>query len=572
MKRKFVQSFCILLLCTSVVAQTDGDYRTNFVGTSASWANTSIWERYDGLSASWIPAGSFPTSLNNVITISGGDSVQITAGTSISIDQVVISSGASLIIFATPSTQTVTLDNGAGDDISVDGRFYIASGGLLTTSTSAGIRVNANGYMQLRNGGECGVDVDNYGLLEMNRFTINNGSVIHNYNLMALIDASPAAPLSIGVDNASLINSDTFLVQTTTNVFFQGVSGTNTITNDATGVLIKTGSSGTFGTVNSVVGVDFVNAGVIQGFGPYLFDQTASTFTSTGTVSPGTASSTAVMTANNAVLKSSGTVSIQIGSSNTPGTGHDQLSISSGGVTTLTGTLTITELSNAPAGVYTIMTTTGSFAGTFTTVNKPANYGPVTVSGNIVQIEKLSSTLPVTWSSFTANVISEKEVRLNWETSQESNTSHYVIEHSLDGQNFLPIGNVRAAGNSSEEVTYTFIHKTPNPGIMNYYRIRQYDQDGESSYSKISGVRFISKSTQAVMILGNPVRNSLNLRVGDTGISVAIIQINGSLLRKHNLKLGVQQIEVQDLPPGVYHLAVYESNKFLNSRSFTIAR
>jgi hypothetical protein len=38
---------------------------------------------------------------------------------------------------------------------------------------------------------------------------------------------------------------------------------------------------------------------------------------------------------------------------------------------------------------------------------------------------------------------------LQWETAQESNSSHFTVEHSVNGTDWTAVGTVKAAGNSS---------------------------------------------------------------------------------------------------------------------------
>src|SRR5688572_24995038 len=121
----------LLILCPIFTfSQTDGDYRSNVTGLSATWSTTSIWERYDGGTSSWVAALTYPTSSDNVITISSGDSIQITSP-ALTLDQLVIESNASILI----ASQTVTVNNGPGNDLQVNGRLYVASGGVLTTNS-----------------------------------------------------------------------------------------------------------------------------------------------------------------------------------------------------------------------------------------------------------------------------------------------------------------------------------------------------------------------------------------------------------------------------------------------------
>lgn len=67
-----------------------------------------------------------------------------------------------------------------------------------------------------------------------------------------------------------------------------------------------------------------------------------------------------------------------------------------------------------------------------------------------------SSTLPVKMASFTATLNPSKKVDLKWQTSSEINVSHFVIEKSTDGANFIDAGVVFAYGSASTDANYIF--------------------------------------------------------------------------------------------------------------------
>jgi hypothetical protein len=51
---------------------------------------------------------------------------------------------------------------------------------------------------------------------------------------------------------------------------------------------------------------------------------------------------------------------------------------------------------------------------------------------------------------------------LQWETANEVNTSHFVVERSIDGINFNPIGTVAAAGSSTTTLIMPCFSLLPN--------------------------------------------------------------------------------------------------------------
>ncbi len=87
------------------------------------------------------------------------------------------------------------------------------------------------------------------------------------------------------------------------------------------------------------------------------------------------------------------------------------------------------------------------------------------------------SVLPVTWIYFRGRPV-QKEVLLEWGTTNEMNNSFYTIEKSRDGQRFETLTNVSAnKAIGSNELNYSFPDR--QPFNLNYYRISQTDKDGQ---------------------------------------------------------------------------------------------
>lgn len=73
-------------------------------------------------------------------------------------------------------------------------------------------------------------------------------------------------------------------------------------------------------------------------------------------------------------------------------------------------------------------------------------------------------------------------IRVDWTTVSERQCSHFAVERSADGTNFLPIGQLNGQGDSDTPVAYSFLDDSPHFGV-NYYRLLQVDVDGSSTRS-----------------------------------------------------------------------------------------
>jgi hypothetical protein len=114
----------------------------------------------------------------------------------------------------------------------------------------------------------------------------------------------------------------------------------------------------------------------------------------------------------------------------------------------------------------------GQGAGYFET-NNITSFSPFTISSS-----NTFAPLPIELVSFQANCAGDDKINVTWTTASEHNTSHYIVEHSRNGNDWEALTMVAAAGNSTSLLDYTYVHENPNAGT-NYYRLTQYDNDGE---------------------------------------------------------------------------------------------
>jgi hypothetical protein len=260
------------------------------------------------------------------------------------------------------------------------------------------------------------------------------------------------------------------------------------------------------------------------------------------------------------------TVVFQIADGSGGGSGHDSLFVTGTDNIDLTGTtLFVTENSSTPVQTYVIMATDfGTFTGTFKSVNIPLGYTVIYTATQII-LSKNGVTLPVVWGDFNA-LAYNKQVKLNWSTLQESNASNYIVEHSIDGRSFAAIATVAAKGNSSTITQYSFVHTSPSLLTNNSYRIRQVDRDGKVVYSVIRNVRFSKGKLIAVLVTPNPVRSTLQLSTQGDNISVKLTDLSGKVFKILSLKAGVHDVNVQDLPAGIYQLIIYQNQQRIDAQ------
>ena len=84
------------------------------------------------------------------------------------------------------------------------------------------------------------------------------------------------------------------------------------------------------------------------------------------------------------------------------------------------------------------------------------------------------------------------DVILYWSTQSENVNLGFEVQRSTDGQNWVNIGFVKGAGDSQLLLKYQFTDAGLTEGKY-FYRLKQIDLDGKSSYSKVISTTIISK-------------------------------------------------------------------------------
>jgi hypothetical protein len=129
------------------------------------------------------------------------------------------------------------------------------------------------------------------------------------------------------------------------------------------------------------------------------------------------------------------------------------------------------------------------------------------------------TALPVELLYFEGKKLEEYNL-LKWSTASENNSSHFDILTSTDGYSWNSIGIISSAGNSTSILNYSIIDDSPKSAI-NYYKLTQYDLDGESKeYGPISVDNHtkLKKVIRVVNLLGQTVANE------ETGILIEIYE------------------------------------------------
>jgi hypothetical protein len=170
--------------------------------------------------------------------------------------------------------------------------------------------------------------------------------------------------------------------------------------------------------------------------------------------------------------------------------------------------------------------------------------------------------LPVTLKLFAVRCNGNKVIA-NWVTTHEFNSSHFVLQRSIDGVAWTALGSIQAAGNSGVEQKYNFIDNVPAPNGL--YRLAQYDIDASVRYSAV--VKGGCAAQDEFIVWPNPVTDKLTVSIQSSIASVGRFRIfdsKGVVMRSGTVTLvrGINKFEVGmvDLAAGVYIVQVWNAD------------
>jgi hypothetical protein len=219
-----------------------------------------------------------------------------------------------------------------------------------------------------------------------------------------------------------------------------------------------------------------------------------------------------------------------------------------------------------------------NFTGTTTALNLAGtiNY-PFTVTADaqssaesrfkVVYRQVQFAPVPVSFISVNAT-LTGAAVKVDWKVAAERGVQRYEIERSADGNNFIKIGAVTAAGSTTGELSYSWLDATPLSGV-NFYRIKSVDVSGDVKYTYI--VKVLKGNVKpAFSIAPNPVEGSVvNLQFKNQQAGRYVIRLlsnsGATIFTRVTEHAGGNSTQVIDLPESVargsYQLEIIAPDK-----------
>ena len=179
-------------------------------------------------------------------------------------------------------------------------------------------------------------------------------------------------------------------------------------------------------------------------------------------------------------------------------------------------------------------------------------------------------TLPVELLSFDAEY-NGATVDINWYTASEINNDYFDLERSSDGIDFNSIARLYGAGHSSLIQEYYYEDTQPVYGVS-YYRLKQVDYDGQTSYSDPVAIQITDEDLSKFWFDTDNSNINIILSKDETDAVLQITDLQGKVVYIEKLCAGQQQyiinVNANSVDKGIYIMSLKTSKAVQSKRVF----
>lgn len=179
-------------------------------------------------------------------------------------------------------------------------------------------------------------------------------------------------------------------------------------------------------------------------------------------------------------------------------------------------------------------------------------------------VDHSATPLPVELIAFDAQAQENNTVALSWATASEQNNDFFTIEKSADGRQWVDVDRVAGAGTTTATRNYNVVDRNPFIGTS-YYRLRQTDVDGTTTYAPVRSVSI--DGIEWVKVYPNPTTGNVSYRLKSSNGNYCTMTVHDQLGRnvlqeQHQLTSGENELhcDLSHLPAGSYALHVQAQN------------
>ncbi|MFM7023207.1 MAG: T9SS type A sorting domain-containing protein [Flavobacteriales bacterium] len=155
-------------------------------------------------------------------------------------------------------------------------------------------------------------------------------------------------------------------------------------------------------------------------------------------------------------------------------------------------------------------------------------------------------------------------VYLGWTTASEVNSEYFLVERSVNGLDFYPLGTLDAKGFSECLSVYSFKDEAPIDGVA-YYKLTEFDRDGRYMVSQVISTEFHPAiSTEAYP---NPASDNcvVHYDARETGACILSIKNSRGVQLSESFYAAVKGensflVSLSEYSEGIYLVMITDSN------------
>jgi len=177
----------------------------------------------------------------------------------------------------------------------------------------------------------------------------------------------------------------------------------------------------------------------------------------------------------------------------------------------------------------------------------------------------------VEWLSFEGEVQTTGNF-LQWMTASETNNEYFAVERSLDGKNFDVIAVVEAAGESAVATAYTHLDRSA-PAGTNYYRVTQFDFDGQNSATNVVSLVRGEGAFGITNVRPVPAADYIQISfsaISNGSVELSVYDLTGRVMMQTSVDattgINNQTIDISAYPAGIYMVSLNNGSDVATQR------
>lgn len=220
---------------------------------------------------------------------------------------------------------------------------------------------------------------------------------------------------------------------------------------------------------------------------------------------------------------------------------------------------------NSGSGTYSPnVTSPGTYTLTVTNSNGCSN------SGTVGLTPVNCALLPIELTYLTAKCYNDNEININWQTATEKHNDYFFIQQMKEGDaDFVTIGKIKGAGNSSSHRNYHFIDKRKDTEEKStiYYRLKQVDTNGDVHYSRPVSVSNCSENALP-SVFPNPTEGTIYFRnIAELeSYQVEIFNAIGEIILAKTITKENNELDLKVYGKGIYFLILSNESRKIQKK------